>query len=83
VLLSGVHNVVITFSGGDFIRLTDPNPDEDFHKFGIGTTWAVKVVAGHFLRYWGYEGRPTVVITVHGKQLNLPRNSCFPRRRSY
>lgn len=65
MLLRGVHDVVITVNGGDFIRLTDPDLDEDFHKFGVGSTWAVKVVAGDYLRYWGYEGGPTVAVTVH------------------
>ncbi|KAF1959204.1 hypothetical protein CC80DRAFT_545581 [Byssothecium circinans] len=64
-VLSGVNDVVVAVSSIGTVRLTEPGAD-DFHQY-ISTTWAVKVVASDnaYVRYWGYEGRPTLVLAIN------------------
>jgi phosphatidylserine/phosphatidylglycerophosphate/cardiolipin synthase-like enzyme len=45
------------------VRLTEPGAD-DFHKY-VGSTWAIKIIAAAYIRYYGYEGGPTVQLTIN------------------
>ncbi|SPO06935.1 uncharacterized protein DNG_09629 [Cephalotrichum gorgonifer] len=63
-LLRAVHDIVINVPSKGVIHVTEPGPD-DFHKLGVWTTWAVKIIAGSYIRYWGYEGGPVLPITIN------------------
>jgi len=61
-----LHNQASTISVpnvGD-LQLLEPGSD-NFHQYGVNTTWAVKVVAKDYVRYWGYEGHPTLTVDIN------------------
>jgi hypothetical protein len=45
------------------ISFSEPGSD-NYHPY-VSTTWAVKIVSGNYLGYWGYEGGPTMTVTIN------------------
>jgi hypothetical protein len=71
--MRGNHDVTVVVPEVGTARFTEPGSD-NFHQY-IPTTWAVKVIAGNdsYVRYWGYEGGPTLVVTVNDdRTFSLP-----------
>ncbi|KAK5454973.1 hypothetical protein LTS15_005693 [Exophiala xenobiotica] len=62
-LLRGIHDVAVVVGSIGVVQLTEPGTD-DFHKY-VGSTWAIKVLAKNYVRYYGYEGGPTIVLTIN------------------
>ncbi|KAJ9633784.1 hypothetical protein H2201_008825 [Coniosporium apollinis] len=56
------------------VNLFEPQAD-NFHQY-IPTTWAIKVIANNYVRYWGYEGGPTVTVTINDDRTFSMPESC-------
>ncbi|TGN14067.1 LamG domain-containing protein [Leptospira ilyithenensis] len=55
---TGVNIQVV---GRGEILAIEPGPEYHSH---VSTNWAVKLVSGSYEGYWGYEGNPTMTITI-------------------
>ena len=71
--MKSTGDVVVAGASG-IVHLTEPGAD-NFHQY-IPTTWAVKVISGQYTRYWGYEGHPTLALSVNANGTFTIPDSC-------